>query len=163
MFIGHIPAAYVLTKKLLAKQSYHPHLIVLACLAGVMPDMDLFYFYWIDNRQHPHHSYWTHMPIFWLIVYGALYWGIRLAKYPYALPAVKLMAACTLLHLLLDSIVGKIAWFYPVTTTEYHLFHVPSIYSWWVANYLLHWTFLFELGLCLWATVLWRQSHKNLP
>lgn len=157
MFIGHMPGAYILAKKILKQQSNRV-LILLACIAGVLPDIDILYFYLIDNRQHTHHSYWTHMPLFWMVVYAGLYLLAKVVgRGDYARP-IMIMASCTFLHLVLDSIVGKIAWFYPLSDTYYHLFHVPSVYSWWVANYLLHWTFLFEIGLCIAAAYHWKYA-----
>ena len=35
-------------------------------LGSIFPDLDMFYFYFIDHRQHGHHCYWTHTPFYWI-------------------------------------------------------------------------------------------------
>ncbi len=44
-------------------------------------------------------------------------------------------------HLLLDTIVGKIKWLYPVSNEDIVCFHVPANYGWWVLNFVLHCNF----------------------
>ena len=84
MLIAHLPAGYLLSKGMLAMEHLH-HLsaqtkrrLVVAGMAGaIFPDIDLLYFYLIDHRQHGHHSYWTHLPLFWVIammIWIALFW-----------------------------------------------------------------------------------------
>jgi hypothetical protein len=45
----------------------------------------------------------------------------------------------------LDSIASGIKWLYPFNQTYFSIWRIPSIYQWWVANYLFHWTFILEL------------------
>ncbi|MDL2321037.1 hypothetical protein LJC47_01635 [Desulfosarcina sp. OttesenSCG-928-B08] len=54
-----------------------------------------------------------------------------------------------LLHLIMDTPVGGIAWAYPFSTHLYQWVVVPSRYGWWVWNFLLHWTFVFEILICI--------------
>ena len=75
MFIGHLPAGYLITKGLLRRSGGNgsvaqtgPLLLALGLSASLLPDLDMFYFYLIDHGQHLHHGYWTHLPIFWLVV-----------------------------------------------------------------------------------------------
>jgi inner membrane protein len=80
MFIAHAPAGYLLTKLVLHR--YPPQrdrdvkmILRSGMLASVFPDIDLSYFYLLDHCQHLHHSYWTHIPFWWLVVWaiGMLY------------------------------------------------------------------------------------------
>jgi inner membrane protein len=48
-------------------------------------------------------------------------------------------------HLVLDTVVGKIRWFYPLSSRDLALFEVDWLYDRWMLNFILHWTFLFEL------------------
>lgn len=71
MFIAHLPAGY-LCAKLTSRRSESPYrrLIFWSIVIGsVLPDVDMFYFHLIDNRQTHHHLYWTHLPSFWLVGY----------------------------------------------------------------------------------------------
>jgi inner membrane protein len=70
MFIAHLPAGYVLTRRLIdrapAGDALSRRLLALGLWASVLPNLDLLYFYLIDNRQTLHHLYWPHVPVSWL-------------------------------------------------------------------------------------------------
>jgi hypothetical protein len=72
-----------------------------------------------------------------------------------------------MLHLVLDSFVGDIWWFAPFIDRPYAMFTVPAIYTPWWLNFFLHWTFAVELGICVWALLIYRQrsnsSSKSTP
>jgi inner membrane protein len=55
----------------------------------------------------------------------------------------------------LDTVAGKIRWLYPFSNKDFVLVHIPSIHSWWVWNFVMHWTFCLELGLVLSALYVW--------
>jgi len=61
-------------------------------------------------------------------------------------------------HLLLDSVVGDIYWLAPFSGKPYSMFTVPALYHPWWLNFILHWSFAFELALLAWAAVLMRQK-----
>ena len=44
-----------------------------------------------------------------------------------------------------------IAWGWPVDQQRFLLVEVPAAFDWWVWSFVLHWTFLAELGICAWA------------
>lgn len=50
-----------------------------ALLGAIAPDLDLFYFYTLDGRQHHHYSYWTHYPSVWFALM-LLAWGASRIK-----------------------------------------------------------------------------------
>ncbi|MFW5447478.1 MAG: metal-dependent hydrolase, partial [Methylophagaceae bacterium] len=83
-------------------------LMISSLVGAVTPDLDIFYFYLIDNRQHHHHTYWTHYPITWLsllLVFTVLY---KLLSNK-TIPVLGLLFSLSgLIHMLLDSIVGDI-------------------------------------------------------
>ena len=146
MFIGHLPAGYVLTKSVQKNIKTTKYLWV-GLVASVLPDIDILYFYLIDNRQNLHHSYWIHIPFYWLLI-GVFTFGViwLLKKKDYYIAAV-IFFANIFLHLLLDTIVGKVEWFYPLTDQVYFFFDVPAVYNFWVYNFIFHWTFLFEISV----------------
>lgn len=66
MFIAHLPSGiiygYCLSRSHKAEHLTKP-LIYIACFLGATaPDLDMFYFYFIDNKQTLHHQYWSHLP-----------------------------------------------------------------------------------------------------
>ena len=158
MFIAHLPAGYLTTRLLLRRRRLPDgigrRLLALGLVASVLPDLDLFYFYLIDARQTLHHEYWPHLPVFWAALaaplLGAAVWTRRLE----ALLAWLVFHLNILLHLVLDSVVGHVLWFYPLSDRTVVLFDVPTVHGWWVWNFVLHWTFLFELAICVAAAML---------
>lgn len=165
MFIAHLPAGYLLSKAMMvinhlrhlstqAKRS----LIAAGMLGAIFPDFDLLYFYFIDHRQHGHHSYWTHLPIFWvmlLVVWVALFW--QRSRIWAWLGIVFCLSA--LGHMVLDSTAGGIRWLYPASLEYFRLTHVHAGQAWWVMNFVLHWTFWLELLIVASAwMVYWRAK-----
>lgn len=150
MFIGHLPAGYVLTKTVQKNIKTSKYLFI-GLIGSILPDIDMLYFYLIDNRQSLHHSYWIHIPFYWLII-GVLAFAIiwLFKKKEYYLAAT-IFFANIFLHLMLDTIVGKVEWFYPFTEYAYFLFDVPAVYDFWGYNFIFHWTFLFEIAVIVWA------------
>jgi inner membrane protein len=161
MLIGHLPASYLWTRAL-QRWRNEPRWLWLGLLAGMLPDLDLLYFFLVDERQHLHHTYWTHLPFAWLVAGGML------AALLSALPSRGLRSAASiffsniLLHLLLDSLSGGIAWLYPASDNLWRLVEVPARPGFWVWSFVLHWTFLPELlllALAGWA--LWSERRQR--
>lgn len=156
MFIAHLPASYCLTTAILNEIEHtngkrHGLYLRIGCLASILPDMDMIYFYLIDQRQHLHHSYWTHLPVFWISCSaGLLSLGLLLRKRT-LVHGTLIGFANVMLHLLLDSFASKVKWMYPLSDAYFGLFRVPSAYGWWIRNYLCHWTFAIEVILVILA------------
>ncbi len=165
MFIGHFPSGYVFghfvsnaTKGTLLKHKY----ILLACILGAMaPDLDMLYFYLIDNRQTNHHKYWSHYPVIWLALGITTYAIHRAIKYKAVTLFCMFFVGGGLLHLLLDSIVGDIWWFAPFVNKSYALFSVPAVYKPWWLNFILHWSFTFEIIISFVAISIWKMERNN--
>jgi LexA-binding, inner membrane-associated putative hydrolase len=159
MFIGHLPAGYILTKTLQKKFDTTKYFLI-GLLGSIFPDIDILYFYLIDNRQSLHHGYWIHIPYYWILIAAiSLLVFLILKKKDYMIASV-IFFSNVILHLFLDTIVGKIEWFYPITNQAYYLFDVPAVYGFWVYNFVFHWTFLIEVGLVVWAIVIFWRSRK---
>lgn len=166
MFIGHLPAGYLCSQFLLKKfqgLSRRDYRILLATglVASVFPDFDLLYFYFIDGRQNLHHSYWIHIPFYWVIITGIWAFAALLWKNQIFRLSSLVWGANILVHLILDTIVGKIHWLFPFSKVDVVFFDVTARYDWWVWNFVLHWTFLFEIGLVLGAIYLLYQKSKS--
>ena len=167
MFIAHLPAGYISTKYIINKsQSIELPLkdtklyIVVGLIAAMLPDFDMLYFYLIDNRQHLHHGYATHLPIFWAVPIAI--WALLsvIFKNQKSLLLSLIVGVNVILHLFLDTFVGKVRWLYPLSNMDFYFFDVPAKYNWWVWNFVLHWTFLFELAILTTAGfILYRSSR----
>jgi inner membrane protein len=152
MFIGHLPAGYMLTRAMWSKLD-GPGLptpnwksfLLAGLVASMFPDIDLAYFYLIDNRQHLHHSYWTHLPFYWLVIGVLVLSFVSVSRKKWLLPYLAVVEANVFLHCFLDTIVGKIRWLYPFSREDLYLFSVPQMHSWYVLDFILHWSFLLEI------------------
>lgn len=178
MFIGHLPAGYLATSGLLGlgkkiSKDFRPsrHLASAGLAASVLPDIDMFYFYFLDNRQHLHHGYATHLPFFWLLVMTAWIIPAAVFRKTKILIFSAIMGINIFLHLFLDTICGKIRWLYPVSNRDYLFVEVSAKYDWWVWNFVFHRTFLLEVILLLAASTLFLcyrrgdglTSGQNVP
>jgi inner membrane protein len=161
MFIAHAPAGYLVTKFVLYRFSLHQDrdakmMLTSGLLASIFPDIDMLYFYFLDHRQHLHHSYWTHIPFWWLVVLTiGMSCGV-ITRNARCRQAVQIVALNVFLHLLLDTVAAKIRWFAPFSPAGICLFEVPPRYGWWIWNYFLHWTFGIEIllsGIALYVSV----------
>lgn len=160
MFLAHLPAGYILTNFLQKKLNTSRFLWV-GLVASILPDIDLVYFYLFDHRQTLHHSYWIHVPFYWLILGLLTLIVIRLSKQRAYLAAAIIFFANIFLHLLLDTLVGKIEWLYPISSHAFYLFDVPAKYDFWVYNFIFHWTFLLEMAVIVWAVYLLFKNYKS--
>ena len=140
MFIAHLPTGYLISR-------CHPTLrchTALLMLGSALPDVDLLWFYLIDSSA-PHHALLPHRPALWAVILGlGLCW-----------PRLAVMGLGGLLHLCLDSVVGQIAWGWPLTSHARPLIDVPATRTWWVMSFLTHWTFLLEIAICAVAAGVW--------
>ena len=177
MFIAHAPAGYLVTQFVLHRSSLHQDrdakmMLRLGLLASVFPDIDMLYFYFLDHRQHLHHSYWTHIPFWWMVILAiGMGYGV-ITRNALCRRVVRVIALNIFLHLLLDTVAAKIRWFAPFSPVGICLFEVPSRYGWWIWNYFLHWTFGIEIlltGIALYVSVthqfplmLHKKDEKNL-
>lgn len=139
MFIAHLPAGYILATFLKDKKSQ-----LFLLIGSIAPDLDLLYFYTIGQRSVVHHSYVTHMPYFWILLsfMGMLITRLQGRNFDGLFLA---LLSGTILHLFLDSFTGGIHWLAPFSDKELIFFHVPATHSHWTLNFILHWTFWFEI------------------
>lgn len=161
MFIAHVPSGYILSVSLLERIRHAPastSAIFWAGMTGALtPDFDLAYFYLVDHRHTHHHKYFTHWPMFWLLLLTvAMLWLRFDSKSRVALLSWIFCLGCTL-HVILDSFVGDIWWFAPFINKPFALFTVQAAFQPWWLNFIWHWSFAVEAGICLWAGLLYRR------
>ena len=158
MIIGHLPAGYLAATGALDRLRVTPRqgraLLATALVASIAPDIDLVYFYTLGGDAH-HHAYPTHWPSAWLVV-TALGIGVawsRRSRFGALLAAFA--GAGGLLHLVLDSIAGRVRWGAPFSARETTLVVVPDSSAHWMVDMATHWTFGAEVALVALAAVVW--------
>ncbi|MFY0680784.1 MAG: metal-dependent hydrolase [Thalassovita sp.] len=157
MFIAHLPAAYLLVKPF---QNRLSRIAFAAGLLGsVLPDVDLLLFYFWDAKAFHHHEYLTHRPILWALVFliGLL---VR-PSLPRLGAPVAMLGLGGLIHMVLDSIAGAIAWGWPLSEATTTMVHVPATHDHWILSFLTHWTFLNEVLICLLAGFVLLKSRRS--
>lgn len=163
MIIAHLPAGYIFSKLLtrkLADKDFDLRLITAACLLGaITPDLDMVYFYLIDNRQHHHHSYWSHYPIVWISLLLLFTLWFRRSSKQIAFSGI-IFSSAAFIHLLLDTIAGDIRWLAPFVNESFSIFVIPSTHNTWWLNFLLHWSFSLEILITIWAAYLFSQRNN---
>ena len=160
MFIAHLPAGYLLTRWLQKKMKTQNFLWV-GLVASVFPDIDMLYFYLIDDRQTLHHYYWTHLPVIWIGLWILMIIVAKIFKNRTLFILTMIIFANLVLHFALDSIVGGISWLYPFIDYDLSLFTVPATHDFWVWSFVFHWTFLLEIAIVLAAIVeLYRHQRS---
>ncbi|KIC39945.1 hydrolase [Ruegeria sp. ANG-R] len=160
MFIGHLPGAYLIfrtTAPNLGKLAF-----TAAMIGAVAPDVDILWFYLVDDRGHHHHSYLTHRPIIWA---GFLLAGLLIRQWLQKTGTfLTFFGAGGLVHMLLDSITGEVAWLWPFSDATHPLVTVQATHSHWILSFLNHWTFKVEILITMIAILVWfltwRRSKK---
>jgi inner membrane protein len=160
MFLAHLPAGYLLTK-ILQKKFRTEKFMSAGLLGSIFPDFDIFWFYFIDQKRHLHHSYLTHIPSFWLLLYSITFFAISITSRQKYKPLVMIFFAAIFSHLVLDTVVGKIQWLSPFNNTSYYLFEVPVQYNFWVWNFIFHWSFRLEIIIIVITIYVWFKSYKS--
>jgi hypothetical protein len=108
------------------KEEIAPSTILVGALLGLLPDLDSL-FALIIGRWSPgagmlsHHSYFSHTPLFYLVVSGIIW---LVADWKWAL----MFLAVSLTHLLMDSwgTDDGIMWLWPISRQQYSLFPMES-------------------------------------
>lgn len=156
MILAHLPSGYVLARLRRAPEGWP----MAAALAGsVFPDLDLIWFYLVDDRAVHHHRYWMHAPAFWAVL-ALVCLPLMARRVPHLFRAAAFIFAAIGLHLILDSLAGSIMWLWPVSTRLYALVEVPATQAHWMLSFLTHWTMLAELAIILWAAALFLTRPK---
>ncbi len=166
MIFGHLPAGYLCSNFLLKfreiPKEKRDTLMLLGLIGSIAPDLDMFYFYLVDHRQHWHHTYFTHWPSFWLSVISLgiiAGWGLRNR---FLANGGVIVGVNGLLHLVLDTHIGRIRWLEPFSDRWVYFWNVPPLYHPKVLNFVFHWTFVFEVGLVVSAAYLFMKSRRRI-
>ena len=153
MLTAHLPSGYVLARGW-PRQS--PMIMAAVLIGAVLPDLDMIWFYFVDQGSIHRHRYWVHIPAFWAAVAVI---ALPLLRRVGQFHAGLAFFAAILLHLLLDSIGGGILWLAPFDDRLISLVTVPATQSHWIWSFILHWTFALELLIWGVALILWKRSN----
>jgi inner membrane protein len=153
MLIAHLPAGLLVTRACLkgfsVPRRFVKQIFLIGLFGSIFPDLDLLYFFTIDQRQHHHHSYWTHIPFFWLAVYVAIIPWILLFRLQKAFVILTVLFFNIIVHLLLDTVTGGIYWAEPFNSNYFQIINVDARYDNWMLNFVLHWSFLIEVAIVI--------------
>ena len=133
MIFAHGPAgllaAYIYRKY--NKQVKFPdkqivYLFVISFIGGIIPDIDLFYYYFvsaeISHRQLP-----THSLLIWIIIFLIIYFSAKLLKNNFIKIAGIFFFLGNLSHLLCDTLYAGVMLFYPFSTKLIGIQYIPFI------------------------------------
>ncbi len=156
MFIGHLPGAYLIFRA--SAPNLGKLAFTAAMIGAIAPDIDILWFYLVDDRGHHHHSYLTHRPIVWL---GFLLAGLAIrGQFQKSGTVLTFLGAGGLVHMLLDSIVGQVAWLWPFSDATYPLVVVQATHSHWILSFVNHWTFKVEILITITALIVWLMTRR---
>lgn len=159
MFIAHLPAGYLLGQGF--NRLRLKGVVAAAMLGSIFPDLDLFYFYLVDGKQHHHHSYWIHYPLPWVVLFiASLVWLYFRRQSAWAILSTVFNAG-VLLHLALDCVSGDIMLFAPFSKTFYSVVTIKAVYQPWWLNFFLHWTFLAELLIIAASVAIFMRNRRR--
>ena len=148
MITAHLPAGYALARA----ADWRGPVLAAALVGATFPDLDLLWFYFVDDRAFHHHRYWVHAPALALVCSAALITVTR-ARWAVA------FAAGWGLHILLDTPVGGIMWLWPVSDHLYYGWTVPATQAHWLLSFIFHWSFVAELAIWALAATLLLRRH----
>lgn len=164
MFIAHLPAGYLATRLLLRGRDLsgaaRRRLMGLGMAASLLPDLDLLWFYLVDERRQVHHAYLPHKPFAWLVALAVAAGVMRMMRASrQAWIALAVLGANAMLHVVLDTTAGGIRWLWPWTEAEFAMSQPAARYQPWYLNFVLHWTFALEMALVITAVWVWTRGR----
>lgn len=163
MFIGHLPSAY-LVYRLAAPRSLSKATFRAGMVGAVFPDIDMLWFYFVDDRGHHHHWYLTHRPAVWLgllLLCGLLTYLSRTRHVAIGIS----FCIGALIHIVFDSIAGQVYWLWPLSDATVTLVVVPPTHSHYILSFLAHWIFKVEIAVTILAAIVFlhgRAAHKGI-
>lgn len=161
MLIAHAPAGYVALRLFNKFKKENISYFKYGFIFSIWPDLDLLYFYLIDKKKTLHHFYFPHMPIFLLLscCFIPVLRKFKIGK--------KKLNCCYLflinwfVHLVLDTTTGGIGWLFPFNNNLLFLIKIPANYSHWIISFVLHWSFLLEISIIMWAVILFLKGNRK--
>jgi len=101
-------------------------LLILGAFFGVFPDLDVFYYYFVNARA-LHREVIFHSFVLYLVIFAILYFVGRVMKNAFCRALSFVFFFGTLSHLVLDSLAAGIMWVYPINHRLFGLLIIPQI------------------------------------
>ena len=168
MTFAHLPAGYILTKKIQSRYGSSRYLW-LGLLASILPDAGIVYLFLnnVTNYRNVHHDYWTHYPLYWMIIGLTLFTLTCFKNNRNDIIAVTIFISNIFLHLFLDTVTGEIKWLYPLSGDGYSFFTGLSDmlglsfqYTFWKVK--IYWTIVLEIGIVVWAFIMLMKTREHM-
>ncbi|KMW60503.1 membrane protein [Candidatus Rhodobacter oscarellae] len=158
MIIGHLPSTY-LAFRFLTPKSWPRSFVLGGVIGGVVPDIDMLWFFTIGAQQVHHHNYLTHRPALWVgLLIAALLFGWSRGRMPALVIGLALGAV---LHVVLDSVAGNIAWAWPLSDHAHPLVVVEATHSHWILSFINHPYFQVEIAVTLIAIAVYLWDRRK--
>jgi inner membrane protein len=165
MLFGHLPAGYITAKLVLRKFRHREvpakEVMFWSLFGSIAPDTDLLYYHLIDGRQHYHHTYVTHFPLFWMLLFLISVLWLLVAPHGRHTVSALVFSLGGFIHTFLDTLVGNIFWLAPFDYSPYSFITFLAYHAPWVLLYFPVWPMVLELLVILPALYLWNQSRKK--
>ena len=163
MLIAHIPAGYITSKvaSKTVKKEHTPSLVISSFIFSVWHDLDLIYFYFFDSTKTFHHLYFPHLPIVMITAFIVTLPLYCLKKFEKFRIYHILFFVNWLIHLILDTFTGGIAWLYPFNNEIFLFIDIPANFNHWIISFILHWSFVIELVFVAVALILFLKTVKR--
>lgn len=163
MLIAHASAGYIVTKSFNKIKKDNISYLKYGLIFSILPDLDLLYFYLIDNKNTLHHFYFPHIPAFLLL--GCLLIPVlkQLKITSKIINIYSLFLINWFVHLVLDTITGGINWLFPFSERLFFLIQIPAKYPHWILSFIFHWSFLIEIGIIIWSIILFLKGNRTYP
>jgi hypothetical protein len=153
MIFAHIPAGYLLANVFVKHRGWLTWLLWVGMIGGTFPDIDILFDVLRQRDFMGHHISLMHFPVFWSLLAAIALILILLSRRKRWLPIWGVFFSAVFLHLILDTLVGGMYWLAPLSWTPIHLITIPTQRAWWVADFVLHWSFVFEVAIIASAAI----------
>ncbi len=162
MTFAHLPAGYITCRLLFRRfehrlKSYETYLFW-GMFASIFPDFDYFYMRMFDPETHNHHAYFTHFPLFWIVLLILSYLWLHVDHRRQAPVSFLLFSLGGFIHMVLDTIPYKLRWLAPFSQEPYGLDRLFGFEEG-VLGYNPPLQYTLEVLICCWAFWLLHTSR----
>jgi inner membrane protein len=158
MIFGHAAIAVIGYKALRVRAA--PAAGIAFAIGSLFPDLDLLWWKFFSDQRTPHHLFWPHLPLFWMLL-GALVFLVSKFFDPSYIKISVWFLLGVALHILLDTHAGGVAWLYPFSSKMFYLFPVSDTHKNFLISGVLHWTFILELPFIMTAAWILLKAIQN--
>ncbi len=162
MHFGHLPAGYITSKLLYGKLEHRApvqrEFMLWGMVGSVAPDFDLLYYFTIGQFKLHHHNYFTHYPLFWLmLLIASPGWMILDRNRAQRTASAFIFTFSGFLHTILDAFSENFLLLAPFINKQFYgPAYLPK-----ALTRIPFWNYGLELLVILWAAYLWLKSPES--